>query len=89
MPCEKTVDTFTSPMLKSINECLFDVNKIENILSVMNIHFDNVIECNLACDAAVFSPVTGVVVKEKLKFISDFINYDTIYTSIFTFMVPL
>lgn len=87
LPCEKTMRNFTSPYLNLINDSLFDVNKIENILKILDIKFEEPIECNLGVDAAVFSPVLGSIIKEKLGFVGDQVENHVKYTSIFTFIV--
>lgn len=87
LPCEKTMRNFTSPYLNLINDSLFDVNKIENILKILDIKFEEPIECNLGVDTAVFSPVLGSIIKEKLGFVGDQVENHVKYTSIFTFIV--
>lgn len=69
--CDKTVPTFTLPFLNEINDSIFDINKIENILKILDINFEEPVECNLCVNTAMFTLVLGSEIKEKHDFIKE------------------
>lgn len=87
LPCEKTVDSFGKPYLTEINLSLFDINEIEKLLSIQNIHFNEPIDCNCAVDAAVFNSVQGSEIVKEFPFLKGVVNEDMNYSSIFTIYI--
>ena len=85
LPCEKTIDKFNKPYIKCINCSLFDSNKVEQLLRLQNIKFKELVDCNIAVDAAVFTPISGCKIIKKFNFLKNIIDEKCEYSSIFTF----
>ena len=64
IPWEKIIEIFSSHLLNNINGSLLDINIIVQIFVALNINFEQAVECNLACDAAIFSLFNGAIIKK-------------------------
>ena len=86
-PCNRRIRDFCKPFLNDIKECLFDENKLEQLLSIQKINYQAPIECNIGVDAAVFLPISGEKLLEKFKYLRNKIDPKKIYSSIFCYVV--
>lgn len=90
LPCDKTFEKFNKPLIEGINCSLFDSNKISDLLQIQKIKFKDTIDCNIAVDAAVFTPINDSKIIKRFSFLKNSNNEKCSYSSIFTFyMDPL
>lgn len=87
LPCERQIQDYEKPFLDIINYSLFDVSQMQTLLKIYNVHFDDMIDCNIAVDAAVFNSVKGSKIKETYSFLADILEDDIEYNSIFTYLI--
>ena len=90
LPCERTIEKFTESFIQDINKSLFDIKKMDQLLTYQNIKFNKVEDCTIGVDAAVFNPISGRELKKKHTFLNGIVDDDTMYSSIFVFeILPL
>ena len=87
LPCEKTVEDFNEPFEKIIKTSLFNLKNVKDLLEIQDIHFDKVIDVNLAVDAATFESLRGNEIIKHFDFLKGVISENKFYNSIFTFYV--
>lgn len=86
LPCERTLITYSNPIVDDINKSIFDIDCLEKVLEIQNCKPLKSIDCNCAIDAAVFNPIKGSSIKKNFPFLQD-IEDDDLYNSIITYYI--